>query len=147
MIGLKNLSDSRMACFQVALIPYLTAGDPSLDTTAEAMRVLDACGADIIEVGVPYTDPLADGPVIQACSRLLPIVVVNFCHQLDFACSLLDFSHVIMFWWQAAATRSLAQGTTLDKVLAMVREVELILYLNILEFSFRPDPNGASRIS
>jgi hypothetical protein len=50
---------------QVALIPYLTAGDPDLDTTAEAMRVLDSCGCDIIELGVPYSDPLADGPVIQ----------------------------------------------------------------------------------
>jgi tryptophan synthase alpha chain len=54
--------------YQVALIPYLTAGDPDLDTTAQAMRLLDACGADIIELGVPYSDPLADGPVIQVCS-------------------------------------------------------------------------------
>jgi hypothetical protein len=52
---------------QVALIPYLTAGDPDLDTTAEAMQVLDMCGCDIIELGVPYSDPLADGPVIQVC--------------------------------------------------------------------------------
>jgi tryptophan synthase alpha subunit len=52
---------------QVAFIPYLTAGDPDLDTTAEAMQVLDMCGCDIIELGVPYSDPLADGPVIQVC--------------------------------------------------------------------------------
>jgi hypothetical protein len=52
---------------KVALIPYLTAGDPDLDTTAEAMQVLDMCGCDIIELGVPYSDPLADGPVIQVC--------------------------------------------------------------------------------
>jgi tryptophan synthase alpha subunit len=50
---------------QVALIPYLTAGDPNLDTTAEAMRLLDTCGCDIIELGVPYSDPIADGPVIR----------------------------------------------------------------------------------
>ena len=51
--------------FKVAFIPYITAGDPDLSTTAEALKVLDACGSDIIELGVPYSDPLADGPVIQ----------------------------------------------------------------------------------
>lgn len=50
---------------KVALIPYITAGDPDLATTAEALKVLDRCGSDIIELGVPYSDPLADGPVIQ----------------------------------------------------------------------------------
>ena len=53
---------------QCALIPFITAGDPDLETTAEALRVLDRSGADIIEVGVPYSDPLADGPVIQAAA-------------------------------------------------------------------------------
>ncbi|KAF9604171.1 hypothetical protein IFM89_003917 [Coptis chinensis] len=53
---------------KVALIPYITAGDPDLSTTAEALKVLDTCGSDIIELGVPYSDPLADGPVIQAAS-------------------------------------------------------------------------------
>ncbi|CAI8614255.1 unnamed protein product [Vicia faba] len=53
---------------KVALIPYITAGDPDLATTAEALKVLDSCGSDIIELGVPYSDPLADGPVIQAAS-------------------------------------------------------------------------------
>ncbi|KAD3338294.1 hypothetical protein E3N88_33815 [Mikania micrantha] len=52
----------------VALIPYITAGDPDLSTTAEALKVLDTCGSDIIELGVPYSDPLADGPVIQAAA-------------------------------------------------------------------------------
>ncbi|KAG9155820.1 hypothetical protein Leryth_004071, partial [Lithospermum erythrorhizon] len=53
---------------KVALIPYITAGDPDLSTTAEALKVLDKCGSDIIELGVPYSDPLADGPVIQAAT-------------------------------------------------------------------------------
>ncbi|XP_011082598.1 tryptophan synthase alpha chain [Sesamum indicum] len=57
---------------KVALIPYITAGDPDLSTTAEALKILDSCGSDIIELGVPYSDPLADGPVIQdAASRSL----------------------------------------------------------------------------
>ncbi|CAI8614687.1 unnamed protein product [Vicia faba] len=53
---------------KVALIPYVTAGDPDLSTTGEALKVLDSCGCDIIELGIPYSDPLADGPVIQAAA-------------------------------------------------------------------------------
>jgi tryptophan synthase alpha chain len=62
-------------CFQAlrerhecALIPFITAGDPDLATTAEALKILDRAGADLIELGVPYADPLADGPVIQAAA-------------------------------------------------------------------------------
>lgn len=61
---LKSLRD-RNSC---ALIPFITAGDPDLETTAEALRILDRSGADLIELGVPYSDPLADGPVIQAAA-------------------------------------------------------------------------------
>jgi tryptophan synthase alpha chain len=53
---------------QCALIPFITAGDPDLKTTAKALRVLDESGADLIELGVPYSDPLADGPTIQAAA-------------------------------------------------------------------------------
>ncbi len=53
---------------QCALIPFITAGDPDLETTAKALRILDRNGADFIELGVPYSDPLADGPVIQAAA-------------------------------------------------------------------------------
>ncbi|MBD2245938.1 tryptophan synthase subunit alpha [Nostoc sp. FACHB-888] len=53
---------------QCALIPFITAGDPDLETTAKALRILDCNGADFIELGVPYSDPLADGPVIQAAA-------------------------------------------------------------------------------
>lgn len=49
-----------------ALLPFISAGDPDLETTAELLRVLDAAGASMCEVGVPYSDPIADGPVIQA---------------------------------------------------------------------------------
>ncbi|KAF7054442.1 hypothetical protein CFC21_062114 [Triticum aestivum] len=57
-----------MAKGKTALIPYITAGDPDLATTAEALRLLDACGADVIELGVPCSDPYVDGPIIQASS-------------------------------------------------------------------------------
>jgi tryptophan synthase alpha chain len=49
-----------------AFIPFICAGDPNLDATKKALKILDDAGADIIELGVPYSDPLADGPVIQA---------------------------------------------------------------------------------
>ena len=48
-----------------ALIPYITAGDPAPDTTLHLMHALADAGADIIELGVPFSDPMADGPVIQ----------------------------------------------------------------------------------
>ncbi|KAA1175123.1 tryptophan synthase subunit alpha [Marinobacter salinexigens] len=55
-----------------ALIPYITAGDPHPDKTVELMHTLVAAGADIIELGVPFSDPMADGPVIAlACERAL----------------------------------------------------------------------------
>ncbi|MGC8119022.1 tryptophan synthase subunit alpha [Marinobacter sp. VGCF2001] len=55
-----------------ALIPYITAGDPHPDQTVRLMHTLVSAGADIIELGVPFSDPMADGPVIQlACERAL----------------------------------------------------------------------------
>lgn len=53
---------------QAALIPFITAGDPSLEITEKALLELDRNGADLIELGIPYSDPLADGPVIQAAA-------------------------------------------------------------------------------
>jgi tryptophan synthase alpha chain len=53
---------------ECAFIPFITAGDPDLATTAKALEVLANNGADLIELGVPYSDPLADGPTIQAAA-------------------------------------------------------------------------------
>ncbi len=52
-----------------ALIPYITAGDPHPDFTVELMHTMVKNGADIIELGVPFSDPMADGPVIQRASE------------------------------------------------------------------------------
>ncbi|MDT8422599.1 MAG: tryptophan synthase subunit alpha [Desulfuromonadales bacterium] len=71
---------------ETALIPFVTAGDPCLAMTGELIHVLVEAGADLIEIGVPFSDPMADGPTIQAASE-----------------------------------RALAAGTTLPKILAMVR--------------------------
>ena len=68
-----------------ALVPYFCAGDPSLETTARLIEEADARGADVIEVGLPFSDPLADGPTIQRAAvralergtslyRLLPVL-------------------------------------------------------------------------
>lgn len=55
-----------------ALIPYVTGGDPNPDVTVPLMHAMVKAGADLIEIGIPFSDPMADGPVIQAaCERAL----------------------------------------------------------------------------
>jgi len=54
---------------EAALIPFITAGDPDLATTLKIMRALEAGGADAIELGIPFSDPSADGPTIQRSSE------------------------------------------------------------------------------
>jgi tryptophan synthase alpha chain len=54
---------------RTALIPYITTGDPSLALTVPIMHALVEAGADIIELGVPFSDPMADGPVVQRASE------------------------------------------------------------------------------
>ncbi|MEM6714162.1 MAG: tryptophan synthase subunit alpha [Cyanobacteria bacterium P01_C01_bin.147] len=101
---MKSVSDQFQALRdrqQCALIPFVTAGDPDLATTATALRTLDRDGADFLELGVPYSDPLADGPVIQA-----------------------------------AATRALQKGTTLDDVLELVKTVSPELQAPIILFTY-----------
>lgn len=86
---------------ECALIPFITAGDPDLGTTAKALEVLAKNGADIIELGVPYSDPLADGPTIQA-----------------------------------AATRALKKGVSLEDVLTIVKEVSPKIQIPIVLFTY-----------
>jgi len=57
--------EERLAAGKKVLIPYITAGDPTPDTTVPLMHSMVKAGADIIELGVPFSDPMAEGPVIQ----------------------------------------------------------------------------------
>ncbi|HOO65172.1 MAG TPA: tryptophan synthase subunit alpha, partial [Synergistaceae bacterium] len=54
---------------KTAFIPYIMGGDPSLDITGEMLLRLDQAGADVLELGMPFSDPQADGPVIQAAGQ------------------------------------------------------------------------------
>ena len=67
MSRIKTLFDKKK---KDVLNVYVTAGFPDLDSTLPVMRSIQESGADIIELGMPYSDPLADGPVIQASSLL-----------------------------------------------------------------------------
>jgi len=83
------------------LVTYIAAGDPDLERTAGILRALDRAGADVLEVGVPFSDPLADGPVIQR-----------------------------------ATERALASGTTLSRVLDLLRELRTDIAAPIVIFSY-----------
>ncbi len=86
---------------RAAFIPYITAGDPSPARTVVLARALERAGADVLELGVPFTDPIADGPTNQR-----------------------------------AAERALAHGTTLSRVLGIVRELRFSSELPIVLFTY-----------
>src|SRR5690348_2430636 len=66
-----------------ALVPYITAGHPSASATLELAQGLEEAGADVIELGVPFSDPMADGPIIQASSQKALAGGMNFDGVLD----------------------------------------------------------------
>jgi tryptophan synthase alpha chain len=84
MIDSKDRSDRISKVFEElkskgrkAFIPFITCGFPDSEGTFKLFEVLDRCGADIIEIGIPFSDPLADGPVIQKTSRIALEAGVN----------------------------------------------------------------------
>src|SRR5947207_15598964 len=68
-----------------ALVPYITAGHPDIERSVELLRGLESAGADIIELGLPFSDPMADGPVIQASSQAALANGMTFDRLLDLA--------------------------------------------------------------
>ena len=69
MNRIKKKFDELKGKGRTALITYITAGDPSIGLTADIALKLEESGADIIELGIPFSDPMADGPVIQLASE------------------------------------------------------------------------------
>ncbi len=67
---LRDVFEPLRARAELAFVPYQTAGFPTLADSIANLRTLADCGADILEVGVPFSDPMADGPTIQACSQV-----------------------------------------------------------------------------
>jgi tryptophan synthase alpha chain len=66
---IENCFAALRAAGEMGIVAYITAGDPSLDATLEFVPALEEAGTDIIELGVPFSDPLADGPTIQRASE------------------------------------------------------------------------------
>jgi tryptophan synthase alpha chain len=66
-----------------ALVPYITAGHPDVARTVELIRGLEDAGADVIELGLPFSDPMADGPIIQASSQQALAQGMNFDRLLE----------------------------------------------------------------
>ena len=73
---------------EAALIPFVTAGDPNLATTLKILRALEKGGADCIELGIPFSDPTADGPTIQRSSER---ALKTGCHCREFCSSSASF--------------------------------------------------------
>ncbi|HLJ06471.1 MAG TPA: tryptophan synthase subunit alpha [Acetobacteraceae bacterium] len=66
-----------------ALIPFVEAWDPDVDTSMALLRGMPAAGADLIEIGIPFTDPMADGPIIQAAGKRGLAAGVKVAHVLQ----------------------------------------------------------------
>jgi tryptophan synthase alpha chain len=76
------------------LIAYLTAGDPRPETTASLVTALERGGADLIELGVPFSDPIADGPVIQRASDRALKMGTSLCRVLQIAAEIRQSSEI-----------------------------------------------------
>jgi tryptophan synthase alpha chain len=96
----KRFADLR-ASGELGIIAYITAGDPSLDATLKFVLALAEAGADVIELGVPFSDPLADGPTIQRASE-----------------------------------RALKSGTTLARVIELVRRIRQSSQVPLILFTY-----------
>ena len=115
------------------LVTYVTAGDPDLPRSEAILRTLDRAGADVLEVGVPFSDPLADGPVIQrateralASGTTLPRVLDMIAHvRQDIAAPLVIFSYANPILRMGTATfAERARRAGVDGVLVLDLPIE-----------------------
>ena len=156
---------------QCAFVPFICAGDPNLDATEKALKILDDAGADVIELGVPYSDPLADGPTIQVrrtthlpprSRRRSPRALSTFPPSTRSSAARREsprFSERTTrappsrepsltrlplplplssdrSSSQAAATRALEAGTTLQKVIDLTRKVSPTIKAPVVLFTY-----------
>ena len=105
MVGLetriRSAFEALRSCGELGIVAYITAGDPSVEATLKFVLALAEAGADVIELGVPFSDPLADGPTIQRASE-----------------------------------RALKSGTTLSRVIDLVRRIRLSSQVPLVLFSY-----------
>src|ERR1039457_6048811 len=87
------------------LIAYITAGDPSPDRTAGLVRALERGGADLIELGVPFSDPIADGPVIQRGADRALRAGTSVAKVLDIAAEIRRHSEIPILLLDRKSTR------------------------------------------
>lgn len=80
-----------------ALVPYITAGHPDFGRTAELIDALEQSGADLIELGLPFSDPMADGPIIQASSQRALELGMTFDRLLDLVARVRPTIPVVLF--------------------------------------------------
>ncbi|HEX9150218.1 MAG TPA: tryptophan synthase subunit alpha [Thermoanaerobaculia bacterium] len=98
---------------RAAFVPYLTAGDPSAAGTVSLARVLDQAGADVLELGVPFSDPVADGPVLQRSAARALASGTNFPAVLRIAESIraeTDLAMVLFSYLNPLLRRGLARA-------------------------------------
>ncbi len=79
-----------------AFIPFITAGDPDLDTTKEILLAMQEAGADLIEIGIPFSDPVAEGPIIQEADDRALAAGTTTDKIFDMVSSIKDQFHVPM---------------------------------------------------
>ena len=116
---------------RVGLVTYTTAGDPDLARSSEILKALDRAGADVLEVGVPFSDPLADGPVIQrATERALAAgvslrsalsLIGRVRNQVDAPIVVFSYANRCSAW---AIRSAVAQGPASTGVLALDLPIE-----------------------
>nr|YP_009392425.1 Tryptophan synthase alpha subunit [Caloglossa monosticha]ARW60987.1 Tryptophan synthase alpha subunit [Caloglossa monosticha] len=80
---ISNVLSKKRKISSCALIPFIIAGYPNIDITIQALYLLDSKGADIIELGIPYADALADGPIIQNASKVALNQGIRVDHVLE----------------------------------------------------------------
>jgi len=85
MEGLKNTFAQCKKEGRPALVTYFTAGYPTVAETVDVLLGLEAGGADIIELGLPFTDPIADGPTIQKSNTVCVSLLINWNKRLQLA--------------------------------------------------------------